>query len=126
MKGATQMQLLQTIIGKTMPSSHPRSDDLLGIGGDLSQTLGTIQRDLEILDQEYRRSEISDTDWTRDALNRLLAQRGWIKALLEQYEQIRSDLSGEGFALLGPDGTGIPYFHDDRGKGPRNDMEGGE
>lgn len=116
------MQMLRQIADETKPTSHPRADDLLGIGADMARTLEAIQRDLDLLDREYRRGHGMDTEGARDAFYRLLAQRGWVEALTGQYHQVRADLDGEGYALLGKDGTGVPYFDDDDG-GNNNDED---
>ncbi|RGP37730.1 hypothetical protein [Pseudotabrizicola alkalilacus] len=126
MKGETKMQFLQTILDGTKPSCHPRADDLLGIGGDMAKTLTDLLCDLEVLDHEYRAGGGNDTNRARDAFHRLLAQRVWVTAIVEQYHQIQADLGGEGFALLGQDGSGIPYFPDDRDEGPSDELEGRE
>lgn len=107
------MEMMQTVLTGVQPTDHPRANDLLEIGEDLATTLGAIERDLGVLERGYQRGHDMNADQVRDALYRLLAQRGWIRAATRQYHQVRADLGGEGYALLANDGTGLPYFDDD-------------
>lgn len=121
---STIMKGLRASAASAKPTDHPRADDLLEIGEETLDTLARLLPHLRVL----RRAATANRwagEAVKDALFHLAAHAVFVEMQLEQHEQIKADLGGEGYALLKPNGEGLPYFGDsDYADDPGEDEEG--
>ncbi len=111
MATATIIQGLRESAASAKATDHLRAGDLQALGDEAVDALAQMLPHLWTLRRHIAGQKVGNPE-AADAIAHLAARAASVEMLGAQYEQIKADLGGEGYALLKANGDGVPYFSD--------------